>query len=218
VCPDLVSSPADPVRYRLRLSKQDDLRWISHRDLVRVVERMVRRAGLVMRTSEGFHPKPKIAFPSALALGVAARAEVLELELAVPVESQEMTARLNAQAPPGLHVFQVQALPPGQRKARVRAMTYEFPVPRARRPAVEQAMAELLAAPQLLVQREGWSQPMDLRAHLESLAWRGDLLHFRILASAGATLRPRDVLQALQVLDLEQQGGVLTRSDVELVA
>jgi len=73
-------------RFRLRFCKRDDLRWISHHDLVRTVERWLRRAGLPLRRSEGFHPKPKLSFSSALALGIAALEEVMEFELTEPVE------------------------------------------------------------------------------------------------------------------------------------
>lgn len=214
------SHPITPERQRLRVrfSKQGDLRWISHRDLARTMERMIRRAGLVLRMSEGFHPKPKLAFPSALAVGIASEAEVMELELACPADPGEVATRLNAQAPPGLTVRHVQAVPAGQSKARVRAMTYQFPVPGERRPQVEQAMAQLLARTTLCIQRDDRAAPVDMRADLESLAWRDDGVRFRIAASQRASLRPRDVLAALGLADLEQQGCFLTRSEVELTS
>ncbi len=206
------------MRYRLRFRKQGDLRWISHRDLARATERMVRRAGLELRMSAGFHPKPKLTFPSALAVGIAAHAEVLEFELVAPLEPSEVERRLNAQAPPGLEVFDVQVVAAGQPKAQVRALTYEFPVPPARRADVDRAMAQLLASDSLLVEREGQAGAINLRPQLTSLGWHGDTVEFRIAAGPAATLRPRDVLQALGALDLEQHGSVLTRSAVEIVA
>jgi radical SAM-linked protein len=206
------------VRYRLRFRKQDDLRWISHRDLVRVVERMVRRAGLALRMSAGFHPKPKLMFPSALAVGIAAQAEVLEFELAAPLEPSEIQRRLNAQAPPGLEVFGVETLAAGEPKAQIRRLTYEFPVPSARHAEVERAMAQLLASDSLLVEREGRAPAINLRPQLTALGWRGDAVEFQIAAGPATTLRPRDVLAALGALDLEQQGSVLTRSAVEIAA
>ena len=65
-------------RLRIRFSKQGDLRFISHRDLVRAFERLFRRTHMPLQMSEGFHPKTKMTFPSALALGVEARDEVME--------------------------------------------------------------------------------------------------------------------------------------------
>ena len=87
-------SPSTPdyQRLRIRFRKEGDLRWISHRDLVRTVERLCRRAELALRMSEGFHPKPKMSFPSALALGIEGRGEVMELELVEPVEPQQLLA------------------------------------------------------------------------------------------------------------------------------
>ncbi len=74
-------------RVRIRFRKEDDLRLISHRDLVRTLERLFRRAELPLGMSEGFHPKPRMSFPSALAVGIAGTDEVMELEL-----SQQRTA------------------------------------------------------------------------------------------------------------------------------
>jgi len=212
------SSPTAHQRLRLRFTKDGDLRWIGHRDLARTFERLVRRAGLALRMSAGFHPKPKMAFPSALAVGIAGRAEVMELELATPVEPQQVLARLAAEAPPGLTLLAVESLAAGSPKAHVRAMTYQFPVPAERREQVEQAMEQLRAAPNLLVQREDRPAPLDVRADLESLAWRDEAVCFRIRAREQASLRPRDVLHALGLAELEQCGSFLTRSEVELTS
>ena len=102
-------SPSTPdyQRLRIRFRKQGDLRWISHRDLVRAVERLCRRADLALRMSEGFHPKPKLSFPSALALGIEGLGEVMELELVRPVEPEQVQQRLNALAPAGLVITQI---------------------------------------------------------------------------------------------------------------
>jgi hypothetical protein len=70
------------LRVRVRFSKQGDLRLIGHRDLMRCFERLFRRAGLRLRFSEGFHPKPRMTFPLALAVGIEGTDEVMELELA----------------------------------------------------------------------------------------------------------------------------------------
>ena len=54
----------------------------AHRDLMRCFERLLRRAGVTLRMSQGFHPKPRMTFPSALAVGIEGTDEVMELELA----------------------------------------------------------------------------------------------------------------------------------------
>ena len=84
-------------RLRIRFTKCGDVRWISHRDLARVWERLLRRAGLQLAFSQGFHPKPRISFPSALALGIEALDEVVELEVLgiVELEAIDQVLRLD---------------------------------------------------------------------------------------------------------------------------
>jgi len=57
-------------RVRIRYRKLDDLRWLGHQDLVRVWERLLRRADVRPAHREGFHKRPKMNFPSALAVGI----------------------------------------------------------------------------------------------------------------------------------------------------
>ena len=83
-------------RVRIRFCKQADLRLISHRDLVRTIERLFRRAGVAVSLSEGFHPKPRMMFPSALAVGIDGLDEVLEVDLADALEPDELLGKLNA--------------------------------------------------------------------------------------------------------------------------
>lgn len=202
----------------MRFRKVGDLRWISHRDLVRTLERLVRRAGLTLRMSQGFHPKPKLMFPSALAVGIEGQAEVLELELVTHVDPLAVQRSLQAEAPPGLEFFEVRAIAPGQDKAQLRSMTYQFPVPSESRPQVEHAIEQLLACPHLWVERDGRPDPVDMRADLESLESQAGVLRFRIRATHQASLRPRDVLQALGLAPLEQHGDFLIRCEVELTS
>ena len=68
-------------RIRVRFEKSGTLRYIGHRDLMRLLERLFRRAGVVPAMSEGFHPKPRVSFPLALAVGIEGRAELFELEI-----------------------------------------------------------------------------------------------------------------------------------------
>ncbi len=76
---DQAAQPA--VRTRIRFAKQGDLRFASHRDLLRVMERLFRRADVAVRQSEGFHPKPRFMFPSALGLGITGSDEVFDVDL-----------------------------------------------------------------------------------------------------------------------------------------
>lgn len=205
-------------RIRIRFSKSGDLRLISHRDLVRVWERLFRRAGLRLSMSEGFHPKPKMNFPSALGLGIVGRQEVMEVELAEEADPEELSRRLASYCPPGLQILEVAVRPPGAAKPEVVSMTYEIAVPASRCAAAAEAIENLLSSPQVLIQRAGRQEPLDLRTGIDSLRLERGALRIRLLASRTASARPREVLEVLGLDDLEQQGAHLTRAAVELAA
>jgi len=203
-------------RARIRFRKQGDLRFVGHRDLVRLLERLFRRAGLKLARSEGFHPKPRMSFPSALALGIEGFDEVMELELAEPYPAGQLLAELVPQAVPGLTFLSVEILPPGTRKAQLRSTTYQIPVPAERRPDTADRIARLLteASPPVLCTRGRRS--LELRQSLEELTLREGTLRMRLAASREASPGPRDLLAGLGLEDLERAGFCLARTRVEL--
>ncbi|MEE3219614.1 MAG: TIGR03936 family radical SAM-associated protein, partial [Planctomycetota bacterium] len=156
-------------RIQIRFFKQGDLRMISHRDLVRTMERLFRRADLDLAMSEGFHPRPKMSFPSALAVGIAAVDEVMELELNQPVDKDELLERLRQQEVPGLEFQSVRVLNSTERKRQLETATYEFAVPVERRDQTVVKIEEFLARPQCLVNRPKRSAPVDIRAGVPHL-------------------------------------------------
>ena len=205
-----------PQRSRIRFSKQAALRFIGHRDLARSMERLFRRAGLRLQMSQGFHPKPRLSFPSALALGIEGHREIVELELAEPLGPDELVRRLNACTIAGLRFQSAEILPAGAAKAQLRTATYEVLVPQKRREAAVEAIRRLMAQPSCLVQRPDGRPAVDVRASLEALELAGETLRFRLLVKPQRSAGPRDVLAALGLGDLEQQGCVLVRTDLEL--
>src|SRR5512136_2023173 len=69
------------MRLRIVFSKTGSLRYTGHLDLQTVWERTVRRAGLPLAYTHGFHPGPKIQIASALPLGFIGRCEIVDIWL-----------------------------------------------------------------------------------------------------------------------------------------
>jgi len=203
-------------RVRIRFRKEGDLRLTSHRDLLRAWERLFRRARLPLGMSEGFHPRPRMQFASALALGVAGADEVLDVELSRPLAADQIGQAVAPHLPPGLVVNSVEVLPAGARKAQVRSITLQIPVPPERREGAAQRIAALQAAGAHLIEREGRDQPIDVCEHLMELALAGEVLRIRLRVTHSAAARPRDVLAAVGLDDLLEAGHFLTRTAVEL--
>lgn len=202
-------------RVRIRFRKQGDLRWIGHRDLMRLLQRLFRRAGLALAMSEGFHPKPRMSFPSALAVGIEGLDEILELELAENPTADELLERLQHQSVSGLDFTQVEFLPPGQ-KARLRTVVYTAPVREDRAAATAERIARLLAEPSWPIVRPHRQNATDLRRSIEALELRDGELRMTLRADEQGGAGPRDVLTALGLDDLEPSGACLQRTAVEV--
>jgi uncharacterized protein (DUF2344 family) len=116
-------------RYRIRYRKLDDLRLVGHHDLARLWERLLRRAEVKPAMSEGFHRRPRMNFPSALAVGIGGLDEVIELELSEERDPADLAAALERHAPPGLSIARVDPMGDGTRFSQPAAATYEVPLP-----------------------------------------------------------------------------------------
>jgi radical SAM family uncharacterized protein/radical SAM-linked protein len=89
--------------FRLRYSKGESVRFISHLDVVRAFDRALRKAGLPIAFSQGFSKHPKMSFGPPLAVGLTSSAEYLDLEFSVS-QSLGFVDALNASLPEGISV------------------------------------------------------------------------------------------------------------------
>lgn len=100
-------------RYRAVYSKRGNARFFSHIDLIHVLERAFRRAGVEVAKSQGFHPKMLMTYGPALALGMEGQAEPMEFRAPFLFEGTAFMKRMNRVLPPGLRVTEIERLVPG---------------------------------------------------------------------------------------------------------
>ncbi len=203
-------------RLRIRFTKTGDLRWISHRDLARVWERLLRRAGLQLAFSEGFHPKPRISFPTALALGIEALDEVVELEIVGEIDLQAIESSVRAQLPAGMELLELKPLQSGLGKARFIAASYRIPLPVDRIECTNQKIDELLARETIEVRRDEKTIVCNTRDPHFSMRIDDGYLLFSLPAVAQGSIRPSEFLTCLGLSDLLEHGALLQRTAVQL--
>jgi radical SAM-linked protein len=90
------------LRYRAVYEKAGKARYLSHIDLIQVLERAFRRAGVAVRHTQGYHPKPDFSYGPALPLGMEGTSEVLEFKSRYLMEKEEFLARINRALPHGI--------------------------------------------------------------------------------------------------------------------
>ena len=97
-------------RYMVLFSKQGPARFLSHMDLIHVLQRAFRRAGVTVLQSRGFHPHMLISYGPALALGMEGREEPLEFRSAFIFDEKEFVGHMNRSLPEGIRVLKISRL------------------------------------------------------------------------------------------------------------
>ena len=109
-------------RIRLKYSVGGDKRFLSHRDMMRLWHRALRRSGLPLRMSEGFHVRPRVSFALARGVGIVSESEWLEFELSDWVNPDTVARKLAAQLPADLAACQMTVVAPRERPTVCRAV------------------------------------------------------------------------------------------------
>ncbi|AFY36938.1 Protein of unknown function DUF2344 [[Leptolyngbya] sp. PCC 7376] len=98
-------------RFRVWFGKKGDMRLVSHLDLVRLFDRVVRRASLPVAYTNGFHPSPRISIANALTLGATSEGEIIDFELKEILDLNDFRQRLVEQLPVDIPVLKVEEVP-----------------------------------------------------------------------------------------------------------
>lgn len=201
--------PPPPAVQRLviRYAKRGRMRFASHRDIARAVERGVRRAGLPVAHSAGFSPHPKISYQGGAPTGAASEAEYLEIGLTAHLDPGAVAARLDAALPDGIDVIEATDLAVAP-AARLEASVWQVDLPGVQPQDAQAAVRAFLASEHAEVDRLTSSgvRRLDARAAVASLetdqrAADGELAGCAILRMVvrqmTPAVRPDDILTAL---------------------
>ena len=143
-------------RLRLRHARRERLRFSSHRDFQRALERALRRAEVPMAYSAGFSPHPRISYAGAAPTGAASEAEYVEIAVTARCLPAALRAALDSALPPGLDVLEVVEVPlhgAVPLTDLLEAGEWELVLPGVPVEAARRAVAALLAAPSAVVER-----------------------------------------------------------------
>ncbi len=204
---------AGALRVRVTFATEKNLAYISVLDLGSIWERTLRRAGIPVKYSQGFHPRPKIQFARPLPTGCGGAAEWVDLWLETPHTAAAVRAALVGQTPPGLTVLEVHPVAESEPALQelVVATEYYTLLREVDPDAVKIAVAALLAAETVMRPQRGRRRhkQYDLRPLVQALAVERDApapwtlaLRMHLAALPGATGRPDEVLKALALEDV----------------
>ncbi len=209
-------------RVRLRYSKLGKVRFLSHRDVARVLERAVRRAGLPVAYSQGFSPRARLHFGLALSTGFESIAEYLDVDLVDGVgdwDVAELPESLSACLPDGLEVGAATTIPAGTPSLQdaVSWCTWQLDIPGVA-PGVLAAAVERLGSADSIpldLVRKGKQVREDLRPLLGDLVAERTAEGARLVADLGT--KPRSVRPAEFYAALDPTGPLPDVADVRVL-
>jgi radical SAM-linked protein len=202
---------------RIRFTREEDVKFISHLDLMKVFERAVRRSGLPIAYSQGFNPHPHMVFGLPLSVGVTSDGEYADFELTRHIQPQQFMDVLNASLPEAIRITSAgEKLSKTNIMAAIAGADYALSIFSEEAVSLEEAASRLKAlmamdSIKVLKEGKGAAKEVDIRPliHSTDIAAAGQLpfgyetfasafvIHTRFSAGSAANLRPELFVKAL---------------------
>ncbi len=212
-------------RYVIKFSKEGNIRYISHLDLLRLFKRSFKRVGVRLQYSQGFNPHPKMSFAQPLSLGYYGLAEYLEFETTEPCDSREILKKTRAVMPEGIHLLSCEEFPAAGKTlaALTEGASYEIVIPAGEDfdGNLEILLKEYLEQPQILFlkhqKKSGKDIEVDIKPMIAEISGTVDnnniMLTMKLSAGSTANLSPEIVLASF----CEFAGIAYDRAEVSII-
>jgi len=194
-------------RLRVRFSRGQELKFISHLDIMRLWQRAFHRAGIPLAYSEGFSPHPRISLAAPLPVGVTSETELMDVFCTRWSSPHLFTTAVGQQLPTGIEILQVYPIAPTMPslQSQIRYAEYKVEVTTEKgRQDAETALTNLLLVKQLPWQHQRDTGPRnyDLRALIDDLwliDWHSGTVNIgmRLRCDSGGAGRPEQVITAM---------------------
>lgn len=176
--------------------KRGPARFFGHLEMVNIFFRALRRSKIVIERTQGYHPKPKVAFSDPLPIGMQGLGERFVLRLAPPATPRVLKERLNATLPEGLRIVRCREVKSGKRRLIEKQAVYQI---RAGKDIFDdQRIADFnreTVAEVTRTRRRGKVKRLDLKKHVAEIKLvGGNFLQLELVLQDDTTVRPAEVI------------------------
>ena len=188
-------------------SKLDQGRFFGHLELVNLFSRAMRRAGIKVKYSQGFHPMPRISFDDPLPLGMASEGERMRIRVFSDIQCDTVVREINARLPEGVRITSCRPRSEKPKDGDRRMHDFQRFLIALNGIEINGALLrDFEKSSQWLYQRnrpKGAIQSVDLKAGVIASEFKGEgQLYLEIDSSTPVLIRPADFL--IGVLQLSQ--------------
>lgn len=204
-----------PIVLRLHFKKVGRLQYVSHLDLVRTMHKVIVRAGLPLKYTEGFNPKPKMVFAAPLSVGTESVVEFVDIRLSEYMDTDLAKRILNEKMADELQV--ISAYYPETKLTDLKWLSYTMRITTSgQSEELAKACEELLVSEDVVIEKKsksGSPVSLNIRPLIKSASavLDGDAIRINCVLSADASafLNPEHVIKALR-----SRLGILSADDL----
>ncbi|MEW6096129.1 MAG: TIGR03960 family B12-binding radical SAM protein [bacterium] len=191
--------PITKIRVRIKFTKEGDIKYISHLDILRLLMRAIRRANIPIAMSQGYTPHPKLSFSHPLAVGISSQAEYADLDLYRPVKLEELISRFNQVLPQGIKILQADfvATKPKSLTSLINRLLYKIELKGEEVLNID----DLLAKEEIWIVREvkGRMEKVNIRNFIDQITLNKQELLVCFKVDNGRTVKIPEFLNAISI-------------------
>lgn len=191
----------DSKKIRIKFSKQGDMKFIGHLDIMRYFQKAIRRAGIDIAYSEGMSPHMIMSFASPLGVGLTSDAEYMDIEIQTPITSQTAIDALNRVGAEGITVTEFRQVPEGKAgnaMTLVAAADYTLRFRKGCAPKTDwqSAISHFFAQKEIIVLKKTkkFEKEVDIRPMIYDMHVNGGTVFFSLASGSAANLNPELVM------------------------
>ena len=190
------------MRMLATFEKTERLRHIGHLDIMRAMQRALRRSGLPVSYSKGFNPHILLTFASALSVGAAGKCEIMETSLDEDVTPEAFLAAMNEALPPEMQLTSARVIDDRRpaSMAMVQAAAYDIRIlDESAADALRESLPGFLGQKEIITDRKTKSgvKPCDIRPLLLEVSMEGVHLHALMTLTETLSCKPAMLMVAL---------------------
>lgn len=185
------------MRYLTKFTKEENIKFISHLDVLKTIQKNIRRAGLPIEFSQGFNPHMNTSIAQPLSVGVYSSGEYMDMVLTTVMDEKEIVDKLNATAPSGIKYISATAIPytEGEKKvpqamALIDAARYTIKVKYSDLSTLEEEMNKLLETKEWITIKKSkkGEKEVNLRTFIKDFSFwiKDEYLVLNVLISTGS--------------------------------
>ncbi len=200
------------MKARVRFSKQGNMKYVGHLDLMRYFQKAIRRSRLDIAYSNGFHPHMIMSFASPLGIGLTSDAEYMDIELKTPVSSKEAIETLNSNGVEGILVTGFVKIPENKASgamANVAAADYQVNFRKGHEPKKGweekfSSFMEMKSIP-VLKKTKRSEKEMDIRPMIYDWSVNDGSVFLRLASGSTQNLKPDLVMDTFLLTMLQKE-------------